>query len=196
MFAEAAEPAEQMGIAAQLGEVEHLRELGLEIGKEVPSHAAIALRRAGLHVGRESLDTGVKNLTESKSAERPLELGLWGAPRLRREILGEDQARLQGVAFAGKVVEQAAETDQVDPARARGQGWILLAQAAEPAEQMGIAAQLGELEHLRKIGLEIGEEAMGRHSIGSVCGRQSTHAAVKDLLEIQVERPDGWGRVL
>jgi len=194
LFAEVAEPAEQMGIAAQLRELEHLREIRLEIGEEATSHAAIALRRAGLHVGRESLDTGVKNLTESKSAERPLELGLWGAPRLRREILGEDQARLQGVAFAGKVVEQAAETDQVDPARARGQGWILLAQAAEPAEQMGIAAQLGELEHLRKIGLEIGEEAMGSHSIVSVGSRQSLDAGVKDLLEFQVGQSDGWGR--
>ena len=64
MFAEAAEPAEQMGIAAQLGEVEHLRELGLEIGKEVTGHAAIMARRAGAERGRESLDTHFKNVTK------------------------------------------------------------------------------------------------------------------------------------
>ncbi len=117
-----------------------------------------------------------------------------GAPRLRREILGEDQPGLQGMARRGKVVEQAAETDQVDPARARGQGRILFAQAAEPAEQMGIAAQLGELEHLREIRLETGEEAMGSHSIVSVGSRKSLDAGVKDLLEFLVGRSGGWGR--
>ena len=66
LLVEAAEPAEQMGIAAQLGEVEQLREIRLEIGEEVTSHAAIASRRAELQVGCESLDTGVKNLTEAK----------------------------------------------------------------------------------------------------------------------------------
>jgi hypothetical protein len=64
LFAEVAEPAEQMGIAAQLGELEQLREIRLEIGEEVTSNAAIAARRAGSQDGRESLDTGVKNLTE------------------------------------------------------------------------------------------------------------------------------------
>jgi hypothetical protein len=47
LFAEAAEPAEQMGIAAQLGEVEQLPEIHLEIGEEVTGNAAIAARRAG-----------------------------------------------------------------------------------------------------------------------------------------------------
>jgi len=132
LFAEAAEPAEQMGIAAQLREVEHLRGIRLEIGEEVTSHAAIASRRAELQVGCESLDTGVKNLTEAKQAERQSELGLWGAPRLRREILGEDQPGLQRMTRTGQVAEQAAENDQVDSARARGQRRILIAQAAEP----------------------------------------------------------------
>jgi hypothetical protein len=64
LFAEAAEPTEQMGIAAQLGEMEQLREIRFEIGEEVTSNTAIAARRAGSHDGCESLDTGVKNLTE------------------------------------------------------------------------------------------------------------------------------------
>ena len=94
----------------------------------------------------------------------------------------------------GQVAEQAAENDQVDSARARGQRRILFAEAAEPAEQMGIAAQLGELEHLREIGLEIGEEAMDRRSIGSVGSRKSLDAGVKDLLAFQVGQSDSWGR--
>ena len=62
--------------------------------------------------------------------------------RPRRKILGEDQPGLQGRALGGQVVEQAAETDQVYAARAIGQGRVFLAKAAEPAEQMGVAAQL------------------------------------------------------
>src|ERR1700681_2438952 len=84
LFAKAAEPAEQMGIAGQLGEVEQLREIRLEIGEEVTRNAAIALRGAGSESGRESLDTGVKNVTEQ-------ELGQLVAPRVGREILGKDQ---------------------------------------------------------------------------------------------------------
>jgi hypothetical protein len=68
----------------------------------------------------------------------------------------------------------------------------LLAQAAEPAEQMGIAAQLGELEHLREIRLEIGEEAMDRRSIGSM--GKILDAGVKYLLEFAVGQSDGWAR--
>ena len=41
----------------------------------------------------------------------------------------------------------------------------LLAEATEPAEQMGIAAQLGELAHLRKIHLEISEEVTDNPAI-------------------------------
>jgi hypothetical protein len=68
----------------------------------------------------------------------------------------------------------------------------LFVQAAEPAEQMGIAAQVGELEHLREIGLEIGEEAMGRRSIGSV--GTCKDVGLKDLLEFPVGQSDGWAR--
>jgi hypothetical protein len=134
---------------------------------------------------------GVKNLTEYRvgqwevlivgAAELSLGLRRW------REIFGEDQPGLQGIVFAGKVVKQAAETDQIDPARAIGQGRIFLVQAADPAEQMGIAAQLREMEHLREIRLEVGEEAMGGHAIVSVGSRESLDAGVKNLLELLVE---------
>jgi hypothetical protein len=157
-LAEAAEPAEQMGITAQLGEVEQLREIRLEIGEEVTGNAAIVARRAGSESGRESLDTGVKNITEQ-------ELRQLGSPWARWEILGEDQPGPQGMARGGKVVEQTAETDHVDPASAVGPGRIVLAEAVEPAEQMGIAAQLGEMEQLREIRLKIGEEVTGNATI-------------------------------
>ena len=106
-----------------------------------------------------------------------------GSPRTRREILRQDQSGLQGMAHGGKVVEQAAENDQVDPASLIGQARILLAEAAEPAEQMGIAAQLGEMEHIREIRLKIGKEAVDGCSIDSVGMSKSPNADVKDLRE-------------
>jgi hypothetical protein len=62
--------------------------------------------------------------------------------RLRREIVGENQVGLQRVTIAGQVIEQAAETEHILLASLVGQGTTLFAQTAEPAEQMGIAAQL------------------------------------------------------
>jgi hypothetical protein len=104
LLVDAAQPAEQMGIAAQLGEVEQLREICFKIGEEVTSHAAIAACRAGSQNGRESLDTSIKNVTKSK-------LGLLGAPRLWREILGEDQPGLQRMTYRGQIAEETAEND-------------------------------------------------------------------------------------
>ena len=83
-------------------------------------------------------------------------------------------------------MEQPPEHEQVRMPTARGQGWILLAEAAEPAEQMGIAAQLGELAHLREVRLQTGEEAMDGHSIVSGGIGKSPDAGVKDLLQYMV----------
>jgi hypothetical protein len=116
------------------------------------------------------------------------------APRVGREILGKDKPWLQGMACSGKIMEQAAETNQVDPGRAIRQRRILFAKAAEPAEQMGIAGQLGEVEQLREIRLEIGEEAMNGRSIVSVGIGKSLDAGVKDLLEFLVGQCGGRGR--
>jgi hypothetical protein len=83
-----------MGVAAQFGEVEQLREIRMEIVEEMTRNATIAVRRAGSESGREGPNPGVKNLTEQ-------ELGQLGALRARREILGEDEQGLQGMARAG-----------------------------------------------------------------------------------------------
>ena len=48
---EATEPAEQMGVAAQFGEVEQLREIRMEIVEEMTPNATIAVRRAGSESG-------------------------------------------------------------------------------------------------------------------------------------------------
>src|SRR2546430_1508443 len=83
-------------------------------------------------------------------------------------------------------MEQPPEGAQVLLARDIGPGWILLAEAMDPAEQMGIAAQLGEAKHLGKILLEIGQEAIGGDSKISMGSGESLDASIKNLGEFLV----------
>jgi len=110
-LAEAAKPAEQVRVAAQLGELAHLREVRLEIGEEVTRGASIADYGAGFQGGRESLNKVLKHLPEYGVRQ-----GRWRAPVLGgarfsrawrpwREILGKDQPRLQGMSFRDKILE-------------------------------------------------------------------------------------------
>jgi hypothetical protein len=130
----------------------------------------------------------VKNLTKYEMGQSGAPILDGAEPRQRREILGEDEPWLQGMARGSNLLEQVPELEQVSLATARGQRWILFAEAAEPAEQMGIAAQLGELEQLREIGLEIGEEVTSHAAIagrraGLQDGRERLDTGVKNLTE-------------
>jgi hypothetical protein len=70
------------------------------------------------------------------------------------------------MAAIGQVVEQAAELDQISPARGTGQRRIILfAKPAEPTEQMGIATQLGEAAHLGEGDMDIVKKVVERGSI-------------------------------
>jgi hypothetical protein len=133
------------------------------------------------------MDRGIKNHTEYRVRQWRARFSsgarLSGERGPRREILRKDQPGLEEMSRGSKIVEQAADKNQIYPASLIGQRRILLAEATEPAEQMGIAAQLGELEYLRKIRLKIGEEAMGGRLIVSVRIRKSPDAGVKDLRE-------------
>jgi len=53
-----------MGIAAQLGELAHLRKIRLEIEEKATGRDSIDLYGSRLQGRRESLDAGFKNLTE------------------------------------------------------------------------------------------------------------------------------------
>ena len=86
-------------------------------------------------------------------------VGPWG------EVLAANQVRREGVAVGGEVVEYAAEADQIVDARLVAQGRLLCAQPAEPAEQVGVAAQLGKPAELRKVGVEIAQENLGQGSV-------------------------------
>lgn len=62
----------------------------------------------------------------------------------------------------------------------------MLAQGANPAEQMRVAAQLRQLEHPREILLEKSEEALGGGVIIARGSRESLKACSKDLLDVVV----------
>ena len=79
------------------------------------------------------------------------------------------------------------------------QRWILVTQAAEPTEQMGIAVQLRQSAHSRKVGVEIGKETTrGAPIVGygaaAEGGREGLDAGFKDLLEFCVGQSGVWGR--
>ena len=64
LLAQTAEPAEQMGIATQLGKAPYLRILCLQKGKEAPDGAAIVVECAVLQGGSENLDVGLEYLLQ------------------------------------------------------------------------------------------------------------------------------------
>ncbi|MCP5115530.1 MAG: hypothetical protein GY953_32285 [bacterium] len=85
--------------------------------------------------------------------------------RSRRKVLATDEARREGMAVGGQVVEQAAEAQQIIAAGFVRQRRILFRQPAEPAEQVGITTQLREPAHVRVSVLRIGEETASHAAV-------------------------------
>jgi hypothetical protein len=75
--------------------------------------------------------------------------GLW------REVFSTNEIGLNGVAIGGEIIQQPAELNEVSDASLVAQGRLPFTEPAEPAEQMGIAAQLRDLVKLWKGGAEI-----------------------------------------
>src|SRR6266568_112753 len=106
----------------------------------------------------------------------------------RRKVLAADEMGSQRMAVGGQILEQAAEINQKKDARPVGQRRLLLGQGAEPAEQMGIAAELAEAAHPWKSSAEIGQEAPGGGAIaldgaGAQCGSEIFDVGMEDLFE-------------
>ena len=83
-----------------------------------------------------------------------------------RKIFADDETGLDGMALGGQVVEQAAKTEQTLLASVVANRRTQLAKPAEPAQHMGIAAELGESADLGKGGTKIADEAAG-HIFGT-----------------------------
>jgi len=108
--------------------------------------------------------------------------------RAGRKILAANQVGLERMTVVGQVLEQTAKRDQTIQAGVIAQGTILVAQRAEPTQQMRIAAQLGELAHFGKSRVEIGEETLDyvsiiAHGVGAKSSGQDAKVRVKDLLQ-------------
>jgi hypothetical protein len=64
--------------------------------------------------------------------------------RRRREVLRADKVWRNGVAVGSQIVEHPAKTEQIAAAGLVGQRRLMVAEMAEPGEQMRIASELGE----------------------------------------------------
>src|SRR5260370_34902279 len=78
----------------------------------------------------------------------------------------------------GQVLQQTSELDQIMQAAFSAQGRVLIAQRAEPAQEMGVTAQLRELAHFGERRVEIGEEAVGCASIVVQCSPHANQSAM------------------
>src|SRR6266702_2442407 len=76
----------------------------------------------------------------------------------RWKILSLDKSLGKRLAVADQVIEEAADAHQAGPAAAVGQGRSLLSQAAEPTQDVGIAAQSGRRAELGVGGAQIAQE--------------------------------------
>ena len=108
--------------------------------------------------------------------------------RQGRQVSDEDESGLDRIAISSQVMEQATKSDQVTAVSRVAQGRLAFTQPAEPAEQVRIAAQLGEPAHLRKGAVEIGEEtardrSVVTHGVGPQGQSQGLNMRCKDVLE-------------
>src|SRR6516164_1629175 len=85
--------------------------------------------------------------------------------RFWREVFLTNEIGLNGVAVGSEIVQQPAELKKVTDASFVALGWLPFSQPAEPAEQMGIAAQLGDLAKLWEGGAEIRQKSARHVSI-------------------------------
>src|SRR5439155_5292646 len=104
------------------------------------------------------------------------------------EVLATDEVPRKGMAIGSQILQQAAETEQKIDAEFVGQRRLWLAQGAEPAEQMGIAAELAESAHARKGSAEIGQEAprgaaIAADGVGTQRQGETLDVSFEDLVE-------------
>ena len=108
--------------------------------------------------------------------------------RQRRKVVGKNQVGRDGVALGSQIAQQAAEQEQTSPTGLVGKRRLLLAQGDEPAEHMGIAAQIGEMLQTGSGGLEIGEKTMSSDAIagdgrGTAGEGKNLDLTIEDLWE-------------
>ena len=81
------------------------------------------------------------------------------------EVLAANQIRGKGMTVVGQVTQQTAEQDQIQLAGCVAERRPLLAEKAEPAQQMRIATQLGGLMQVGEVGVKVSKESMHTRAI-------------------------------
>src|SRR5258708_32468185 len=90
----------------------------------------------------------------------------------------------------GQVLQQTSELDQIMQAAFSAQGRVLIAQRAEPAQEVGVTTQLRELAHFGERRVQIGEEAVGcasivAHGVGAEGGGEDAEVSVKNMVQAE-----------
>jgi hypothetical protein len=114
--------------------------------------------------------------------------------RQRRKVVGKNQVGRDGVALGSQIAQQAAEQEQMSPTGLVGKGRLLLAQGDEPAEHIGVAAQIGEVVQAGSGGLEKGKEAMCGDAIAPDGRRTPGEGKNLDLTSEDLLEGRGRGR--
>lgn len=114
----------------------------------------------------------------------------WQILRLWRKILATNQAGSNGMTVDSQIVQQAADAEQIGRTGFVGQGRLWFTQQTEPAEQMGIAAELAQPAHLRKGRAKKGQEAANAATITDYSARtqgqgESLDVRFQDLFEAE-----------
>jgi hypothetical protein len=108
--------------------------------------------------------------------------------RRRREVLRADKVWRNGVAVGSQIVEHPAKTEQIAAAGLVGQRRLMVAEMAEPGEQMRIASELGESAYPGESSVKPGKESSGNaaiisHAVAAQSQSESTEMRFKDLIE-------------
>jgi hypothetical protein len=120
--------------------------------------------------------------------ERPGKIVGWW-----RKVLPPNEIGKKGVTVGGQIVQQAPETNEMMDAGSVAEGRLLFAQAAEPAEEMGITAELRELANLGESSAEIGKESVRGRSISLHRGGPQGEGERLDMAcEDLFEAGPGW----
>jgi hypothetical protein len=83
----------------------------------------------------------------------------------RREILATNEIGPHRVTFGSQTIEHSPEINEQIETGFVAEGRLLLAERAKPAQEMRVAAQLGEAEELGESRAEVGKESAYSRSI-------------------------------
>src|SRR2546422_4642703 len=161
-----------------------------QIGALTDAHAGVANQQ-------KDIATQIVAAEEFLLQELVLLCGEWAWQSLReaRNVLPTDEMSQLGKLLGPRqFVQDGAQSDKPEDIRCGRQRRHLRAQAAHPAEDVGLTAQLIEAIHLGVIGAEIAEEvARSPMVVTDGCGAERSAERIHSAGEERSERMLEWG---